>query len=446
MNLLKGILLFVLASFTLTSCSTKKTFVGLMDVGEGWSKTSVNATIFRKNSIVSNDRYQYIAYYDSVGNVIIGQREFGSEDWKLKVTPFTGNVNDAHNVISIMVDGDGYLHMAWDHHDHPLRYVKSIAPNSLEMSEKMSMVDNLEDVVSYPEFYSLPNGDLFFVYRRGMSGGGNIVLNRYHLSEKRWERVHDNLVSGEGDRNAYWQMSVDNVGVIHLSWVWRETWDVATNHDLCYAKSSDGGHTWTNSKGENLVMPITLATSEIIYPIAQNSNLINQTSITTDSRGFPAVASYWTEPGDSLTQFYVVWYSGKEWKVSQASRRAKPFSLSGGGTRRIPVSRPQLLSTFKNGQTRFFLIYRDEDAGNRIVISTAVASENMVWRDKIIEELYVGQWEPSFDTELWRKKDVLALYVQDVAQGAGGERSVETSPKMVRVLQLPYKQLKQIFE
>ena len=43
------------------------------------------------------------------------------------------------------------------------------------------------------------------------------------------------------------QACVDTKGTIHISWVWRESPDVASNHDLCYAKSADG-ITWVNSK------------------------------------------------------------------------------------------------------------------------------------------------------------------------------------------------------
>ena len=63
----------------------------------------------------------------------------------------------------------------------------------------------------------------------------------------KWERIQDVLIDGEGNRNAYWQMHVDENGIIHISWVWRETWMVETNHDLCYAQSADGGHTWRKS-------------------------------------------------------------------------------------------------------------------------------------------------------------------------------------------------------
>ena len=89
-----------------------------------------------------------------------------------------------------------------------------------------------EGDVTYPEFYPLTDGDLLFVYRSGSSGRGNLVMNRYSLKDHKWARVQDVLIDGEDKRNAYWQLYVDEKGTIHLSWVWRETWQVETNHDL----------------------------------------------------------------------------------------------------------------------------------------------------------------------------------------------------------------------
>lgn len=63
--------------------------------------------------------------------------------------------------------------------------------------------------------------------------------------------MHNVLIDGESQRNAYWQSCIDKEGTIHVSWVWRVTWDVATNHDMCYAKSEDGGVTWTKSNGKH---------------------------------------------------------------------------------------------------------------------------------------------------------------------------------------------------
>ena len=64
--------------------------------------------------------------------------------WRMWRTQYTGNIKDAHNVISLGLDGDGYLHMSWDHHNHPLRYVRSTAARSLDLGEKMTMTGKFE--------------------------------------------------------------------------------------------------------------------------------------------------------------------------------------------------------------------------------------------------------------------------------------------------------------
>jgi hypothetical protein len=46
----------------------------------------------------------------------------------------------------------------------------------------------------------------------------------------------------------------------------------------------------------------------------------------------------------------------------------------------------------------------------------------------------VGAWEPSFDTELWRSKGELNLFMQDVRQ-VDGEGMAKVAPSMVKVLQ-----------
>ncbi|MDE6742116.1 MAG: BNR repeat-containing protein, partial [Muribaculaceae bacterium] len=242
----------------------------LVKVGDGYAATSVNTTVFRGSSLATHGDTQYIAYYDGNGYVTLGKRKLGSEEWTLHQTQYTGKVTDGHNVISIGIDGDGYLHVSFDHHGHPLRYAKSVAPGSLELGDKIQMIGHDEQDVTYPEFYTLSNGDMIFAYRSGASGRGNLVLNRYDTESKTWSRVHDVLIDGEGERNAYWQMFSDLKGTLHLSWVWRETWLVETNHDLCYAKSEDGGKTWKRSDGTLYDLPITQTTAEKACEIPQN--------------------------------------------------------------------------------------------------------------------------------------------------------------------------------
>lgn len=402
----------------------------LVEVGKGYSSTSVNTTVFRNNSIVTRGETQYISFYDADGYLVVGKRRLTSEQWTLHRSQYKGNVRDAHNIISLMVDGDGYLHLSFDHHGQKLNYCRSIAPDTLVLGEKETMLGHEEDDVTYPEFYLLANGDLLFAYRSGASGRGNLVMNRYDLKSRRWERIQDVLIDGENARNAYWQLCVDPAGTIHLSWVWRETWLVETNHDLCYARSNDGGKTWQKTNGEIYELPIRLNNAEYACRIPQNSELINQTSMSTDAEGHPYIATYWRSAGSDVPQYRLVWHDGKQWHDRQVMQRQTSFSLKGGGTKRIPIARPRLVVD----KQKVYYIFRDEERGGKVSIAYTNDVRQGNWQVKDFTDFTVNAWEPSYDTELWKTRKQLHIYVQDARQG-DGEKLFETEPQPVYVLE-----------
>lgn len=405
-----------------------------VDVGYGWANNSVNAVIFRKNALVTHDNTQYIAYYNPQQYLVLAKRKLGEQDWKIQHTDYKGNTKDAHNAISIMVDGDGYLHVAWDHHNNSLRYARSLQPGSLQLSKKLPMTGTNEQSVTYPEFYRLPDGNLLFFYRYGESGNGNLVINRYSTDTQKWERLQSNLIDGEGVRNAYWQACVDAAGTIHISWVWRETWDVATNHDLSYARSRDGGKSWENSKGEKYTLPINQQRAEIAWKIPQNSELINQTSMTADSHGNPIIATYWREKSDGGPHYRVIYHDGKAWQTATVYERKTSFSLSGVGTKLIPIARPQIMVYEKGGKKGAVLVFRDHERGDRVSVAFNNHFPAAPWELAYLTREGVGAWEPSYDTELWKEKRLLHLFVQKVVQ-LDGEGLADAKPEMVSVLE-----------
>lgn len=421
--------LFLLILFLCTALPMKSQ--RLVEAGKGYSSTSVNTTVFRNNSIVTHGDTQYISYYDPEGYLIVGKRALGSKEWTLQRSQYKGKVQDAHNIISIMVDGDGYLHVSFDHHGQKLNYCRSIAPNSLTLGEKEAMLGNNEADVTYPEFYLLANGDLLFAYRSGASGRGNLVMNRYDLKTRKWERVQDILIDGENARNAYWQLCVDSSGTIHLSWVWRETWHVETNHDLCYARSLDGGKTWQKANGEKYELPIRLSNAEYACRIPQNSELINQTSMSTDAEGNPYIATYWRSADSDIPQYRIVWHDGQQWHSRQVMERKSAFSLKGGGTKMIPIARPRMVVD----KNKVYYIFRDEERGSKVSMAYTADARQGEWTVKDLTNFPVNAWEPSYDTELWKAKKQLHIYVQDARQG-DGEQLSEAEPQPVYVLEL----------
>ncbi|AEV96495.1 neuraminidase [Niastella koreensis] len=404
----------------------------LSTVGKGWAANSVNTVIFRHNSLTSYKNSQYIAYYDSAQRLVVGKRTIGSDKWTVVTTPYNGKATDAHNTISIMADGEGYLHISWDHHNNELRYIRSISPGSLQFTEKLPMTGIREKSVTYPEFYRLPNGNLLFLYRDGASGNGSLMLNHYDTKTKKWTQLQDGWINGEGQRSPYWQLTVDKTGVIHISWVWRESPDVASNHDMGYACSKDGGRTWEKSTGEKYVLPITAATAEYASRIPQKSELINSTAMTTDEAGHPYIATYWRDSGSTVPQYRLIYHNGRQWNTQQITNRTTPFSLSGGGTKRIPVSRPQLLVLNKKGTVQGILIYRDSALGDKVSMSVCDNITQGKWQVKQLTTTPVGLWEPSYDKELWRQNKVLNLFIERVEQGdAETTRAIEPQPVQV---------------
>jgi hypothetical protein len=396
----------------------------------GWAATSVNCTIF-SHPLASDARRQYAAWYDGDSQVMLARRRWQDSRWDVRATGLKGNTRDAHNGIALGVDGAGTLHMAWDHHNHPLRYVRSIAPGSLELTGKLSMTGEEEARVTYPEFFNLPGGDLLFLFRSGSSGNGRTVLKRWRLREQRWSTVQSNLLDGQGSRNAYTnQIAIDGRGVWHLSWCWRETPDVVTNHDICYARSRDEGYTWETSAGNPYELPVTQDNAEVVLPIPQRSGLINQTSMAVTPDGLPRIATRFRPPGEVVAQHQLVWFDGRKWSAGSIGTRRQNFLLSGPGSRSVPVSRPLVLIS-RSGRT--WVAFRDEERGNGVTLACCRRLGVDPW---VFEDLPTGnvdRWEPTHDAGAWTRSNTLCLLLQRVGQG-DGEKPVVLAPTPAEVL------------
>lgn len=401
-----------------------------------WAGSSVNMLANQSNTLITDGATQYAAFYSADHHLMLARRPLGTDTWTVQKTPYTGNVTDAHNTVAIAVDGEGYLHVAWDHHAQPLNYVRSVAPGSLELGPKQPMTGTLERSVTYPLFYRQPDGGLLFLYRDGRSGQGNVVLKHYDLKQHAWEPVQENLIDGEGARSAYLAATIDPAGTLHLAWNWRESADVATNHDLCYAQSADGGVTWTTSTGTPLTLPLTAATAEYALRIPQNSRMMNPPGLATDAAGHPCITTYWAPAGSDIPQFHLVRHDGHAWSVTQITSRTAPFELRGTATKRPPISRGAILTRESAaGRQEFYLIYRDDERGGKITAVSCADLAHPAWR---VRELYpdsVGAWEPSVDPVQWSQHGRIDLLVQRVEQLDGNDRqAAAVAPTPVSLL------------
>jgi hypothetical protein len=423
----------------------------VIPAGLGIAKNSVNTTPFRQNSIVTHGDTQYIAYFadnttGSQSPLVVGKRTLGEPFFTITTTAVMGWTNDAHNSPCIMTDGDGFLHVVLGHHNSALSYYKSTEPGSTTLAAAAMIAGaNYANSVTYPEFYRLPSGDLLFVYRNGGSGDGFMVLNKYDHAAKTWSRVHDRLVYGSdstGTQSPYWQIYLDANGRLHLSWVFRRSSDVRTNHDMYYAYSDDEGRTWRRkSDGAVYAMPITPGAAEKVWDIGEDQNLMNQTSMTADEHSNPYIATYWGRP---TMQYRVIYHDGTQWKMSQVSNRTSiddsgsaPY-LSGGGTKLVPIARPRLVTKQENGKTKAYYIFRDQERGWKVSMYSTADITGGIWTVRDLSDFSVYLWEPSHDTELWKNQGKLHIFVQYAAFLADGSSlpiNAGESPKPVYCLE-----------
>ncbi len=419
---------FLAASFSLFLGSTLAASPQLSRIaGNAFSGSSVNVVANIRQSVCTHGDRQFAAYYDAEGFMVLAARSLKSDTndgWETARTSHRGNVSDAHNSISLIVDGAGFLHVSWDHHGNPLNYARSVTPGSLELGPKSSMTGERESRVTYPQFFAHPSGDILFLYRDGRSGQGSLVLNRYDLSTQTWRTVQPDLISGEGKRSPYWAMTVDARGSLHLAWNWRETPDVATNHDLAYARSDDVGETWIQIDGASQALPITAANAGYAARIPQNSNLMNPPFITIDAQHRPYLLSYWSPSAGAAPQFQIIHHDGAHWRHTSGPAARTAFTLAGGGTKRPPLSRGLLLVD----NERLHLVYRDDSRDGRVVLATRNLSSGATWAERLITDGSVGAWEPSYDSAAWQKRHQLHMLVQHAEQRDGNDHDAAPAP------------------
>jgi len=209
---------------------------------------------------------------------------------------------------------------------------------------------------------------------------------------------------------------------------------VSSNHDLAYACSKDGGLTWEKSSGEKYRLPVTAATAEYACKIPPKSELINQTSMFADQGGRPYIATYWREAGSAVPQYFLVYNDGNHWSSRNLGFRNTAFSLSGAGTKRIPISRPQIIAWPNGKSLAASIIFRDAERGNKVSIATCADLAKNKWQIEDLTNKAVGSWEPTYDTELWKNKRVLNLFVQQVEQ-IDAEGKADLPPSLIEVLQ-----------
>ncbi|MBN1901386.1 BNR repeat-containing protein, partial [Candidatus Sumerlaeota bacterium] len=215
--------------------------------------------------LLTHGQYQFAAYYDAERQMAVASRKLDETTWNKKILPSKLGW-DSHNYVTMALDREGFIHVSGNMHGIPLVYFRSAEPYNIQTLEPAhKMTGDAEQRVTYPRFLQDAQGNLLFTYRDGGSGNGNNPINIYDEKTRIWKRFLDvPLFDGKGEMNAYFSGPLkgpDNL--FHIAWMWRDTPDCATNHDISYMKSPDLKH-WISPGGKIIPIPVTPDNKDVI--------------------------------------------------------------------------------------------------------------------------------------------------------------------------------------
>ena len=371
----------------------------------------LNVASFITESLWTFNSYQYVTFIDSSGNIMVGKRALPNGEWTIVDTGYDVDTSDSHHAASLGIDPDGYIHISYGMHDDPLQYIRSDNPEDITSFSPASMTGLDENVVTYPTFFTDGN-HLYFAYRNGASGNGELYLNKYDHNTKTWKVLQHPLINPPAaSRNPYWDyIVIDSAGRFHISWCWRDSSDPITNHDICYAYSDDGGQTWKKSDGSLYSLPITYGDSEIIDPIPINSGLLNQNDLAVDIKNRPHIVYYKLDE-NGYENYYHAWFDGSSWHINKITHFStiEWADLEANGYV-YPMARPTIVVD----GTKVIVLFRVGSAG---YLYAALADEPYTsWCFVRFDEIW-GWMEPKYDRQYWMQE----RYLYIVAQRTMGE-------------------------
>lgn len=298
-------------------------------VDETWAGHAVG------QSLLTHGEDQYVAYYDADRVMTVAHRRLDSDVWR-RISLDSTLGWDSHNYVVMAVDEAGHLHVSGNMHVDPLVYFREAIAGDVSTLERVTtLIDPaVERRVTYPAFLTTPDGGMIFTFRDGSSGDGVNLFYRYDHEARTWHPLLDGpLFDGEGRRNAYAEEPKPGPdGFFHVSWVWRDTPDAATNSRLSYMRSRDLLH-WETVTGEAIELPVTYEQpGVVIEDVPVSGGLLNGLhKIGFDADGLPVIA-YHRYDDNGGSQLFVARGSGDGWQIEQVTDWRGRWQFGGGGS------------------------------------------------------------------------------------------------------------------
>jgi len=410
----------------------------------------INAVHCQQDAMVTHKKYQYVGYYDANRRVCLARRKLPAGQWSIiHFTDYFFDKNDDHNTICIGIcPKDGTIHLAFDHHIHPLHYrvsKKNVAthPESIKWQAALfgPIVSELEkgkppSRLTYPRFWQTPEGNLQFCYRVGRSGAGDRWMVDYDADTGTWIDTRQ-IDSGKGEFQDAFNKSPSRCsypngydygpfGRLHVTWVWRERTQGA-NHGIMYAYSEDRGKTWLNNRGKVLAEPSHIGSPGLkVVDISRAYSLINSQSQAVDSKGRIHTVR-WHTTYETLKAANKKPKKGMECWGPPDARRYHHYWRDKNGrwqhtelSSRVAGNIPKL---FMDKDDNAYLIYGAKNKSEALMhihsmdhnCTIAAATASSKWTDWRVIHVENGSFFTDMlgDLYRWRKEGILSVIVQE---------------------------------
>jgi len=291
-----------------------------------------------------------------------------------------------HNNPSVIVDGDGYIHVFTSMHMNLLRYFKSAAPNDVT-----NMVDaswNFPDVdwtYTYPTVARGPEGDVYVMMRRSNRTPVNDtkrpgVVYRYRLASKTWERYAP--VAEADNRSIYPDDMMAFADGLHLLFQWAHYPSSAVRHVGEYGVIGTDG--LIRSKA-GVQYPMPIAQGQLAYkPLQPGENPaisdglkmgIQSAKFAFDGEGLSHITyRFRTVDDPSGTWFskfgvYVATWAGSAWSEQQIAY----VQQERGNTSAA------LAATVQGGKRRVYFSVEYTSSGNTVAVIVLAENAGSGW-------------------------------------------------------------------
>lgn len=390
---------------------------------------NINGKTHQQWPIQTFNGHQYVTYYDEDRYVCLGRRHLPDGDWEIiRFTDHQITSNDSHNVTVIGIsEGDGSIHLAFDHHADDLNYrhsIQGLASDPEAFEWNASLFSEVKHELgpngpiakfTYPRFVPMPNGNLMLYYRNVTSGNGDSMIREYDSTTHQWKTTLGKFIARDigtyswgGEVSQYRYAYINAISYagsrLHVSWVWRDRFDktsMTNNHDVCYAYSDDNGQTWQNTFGEQIAVTgssfINVDSPGIIVgPVNPGQNLINQCTHFAFPDGTIHVMMRHYIAGTTTTKYH------HYWRDITGAWHSQVLDFSG--------SRPSLIG---DEDKNLILVYT---SGNRTNFAHGVPNQNAtdwLWSAVYTQTAFTDGGEGVIDFSRWQGEQIISTYSQE---------------------------------